>query len=88
MAWRSTIANRLAIDCAPTLPQAPAALWDSVQQRIFTLPDETLLFAGHERRARAVTTVLEQRRWSPHFAGLTRDGFFARVGPKPLHRRT
>jgi glyoxylase-like metal-dependent hydrolase (beta-lactamase superfamily II) len=80
----------LTADACPWQPRPalPAALWDSVQQRIFTLPDETLLFAGHERRARAVTTVLEQRRWSPHFAGLTRDGFFARVGPKPLHRRT
>lgn len=41
----------------------PEALWDSVKQRVFTLPDETLLFAGHERWALAVSTVLEQRRW-------------------------
>jgi hypothetical protein len=44
-------------------PAAPEALWDSVKQRVFTLPDETLLFVSHERRARAVSTVLEQRRW-------------------------
>ncbi|MDD2924721.1 hypothetical protein [Rhodoferax sp.] len=56
-------------------PQAPEALWDSVTRKVFTLPDETLLFTGHERRARAVSTVLEQRRWHPLFAGLTRDEF-------------
>ena len=54
-------------------------MWDSVTQRIFTLPDETLLFAGHERRARAVSTVLEQRRWHPQFAALTRDEFLAQM---------
>lgn len=47
-------------------PAVPEALWDSVTQRIFTLPDETLLFAGHERHARAVSTVLEQQRSGIH----------------------
>jgi sulfur dioxygenase len=72
----------LAVDACPWQPgpALPAALWDSVHQRIFTLPDETLLYAGHERRARAVSTVLEQRRWNPHLAGITRDEFFARMG--------
>lgn len=83
-AWRDRVfcGGLLAVDACPRqpVPADAAALWDSVQQRIFTLPDETLLFAGHERRARAVSTVLEQRRWSPHFAGLTRDEFFARMG--------
>jgi len=46
---------------------------------VFALPDETLLFAGHAHRARAVTTVLEQRRWHPLFAGVTRDEFLARA---------
>jgi hypothetical protein len=49
------------------------------------MPSETLLFAGHERRARAVSTVLEQRRWHPLFATLTRDEFLAHMAalPKP-----
>lgn len=83
--WRDRVfcGDLLTADACPwqARPALPAALWDSVQQRIFTLPDETLLYAGHERRGRAVSTVLEQRRWSPHFAGLTRDEFFARMGP-------
>lgn len=83
--WRDRVfcGGLLAVDACPRqpLPALPAALWDSVYGRIFTLPDETLLFAGHERQARAVSTVLEQRRWHPHFSGQTRDTFVARMAP-------
>jgi sulfur dioxygenase len=82
-AWRDRLfcGGLLAVDACPhqPYPADPKALWDSVRQRVFTLPDETLLFAGHERRARAVSTVLEQRRWHPFFAGLSRDEYLARV---------
>jgi len=81
--WRDRLfcGGLLALDACPhqPAPAAPEALWDSVTQRVFTLPDETLLFAGHERRARAVSTVLEQRRWHPFFAGQSRDEFLARM---------
>jgi glyoxylase-like metal-dependent hydrolase (beta-lactamase superfamily II) len=87
-AWRDRLfcGGLLAVDaCAhQPVPALPDALWDSVTQRVFTLPDETLLFAGHERRARAVSTVLEQRRWHPLFAGLSRDEFLARVAALSL----
>jgi glyoxylase-like metal-dependent hydrolase (beta-lactamase superfamily II) len=45
---------------------APHRLWDSVTQRIFNLPGETLLFSGHARQARSVSTVLDQRRPDGH----------------------
>lgn len=81
--WRDRVfcGGLLATDASPSqpAPALPAALWDSVTQRIFTLPDETLLFAGHAQRARAVSTVLEQRRWHPHCAGQTRDGSLAKM---------
>jgi len=75
----------MVVDACPHQPHPadPAALWDSVTQRIFTLPDETLLFAGHDRRAQAVSTVLAQRRWHPFFARLTRDAFLARMAAMP-----
>lgn len=86
-AWRDRLfcGGLLALEACShqPCPGAPEALWDSVTQRIFTLPDETLLFAGHEQRARAVSTVLEQRRWHPFFAGLSRDEFLARVAALP-----
>jgi glyoxylase-like metal-dependent hydrolase (beta-lactamase superfamily II) len=61
------------------LPDDPGAMWDSVTQRLFTLPDETLLFSAHARRARAVGTVLEARHWHPWFARRSRDGFLSHV---------
>ena len=90
-AWRDRVfcGGLLAVDACPDQPKPadPAALWDSVTQQIFTLPDETLLFAGHERQARAVSTVQEQRRWHPFFAGLGRDAFLARVAAlSEVHR--
>ncbi len=82
-AWRDRLfcGGLLAVSACPhqAHPVAPEALWDSVTRRVFTLPDETLLFAGHEQRARAVSTVLEQRRWHPLFSSLTRDEFLAQA---------
>ena len=90
--WRDRLfcGGLRAVDACPyqPVPAVPEALWDSVRQQVFTLPDETLLFAGHGRRARAVSTVLEQRRWHPLFAGLSRDEFLARVAALPsTHER-
>ena len=80
-AWRDRVfcGGLLAVDACPHQPHPAdaAALWDSVTQRIFTLPDETLLYAGHDPRGRAVSTVMEQRRWHPQVAGHTRDAFLA-----------
>lgn len=88
-AWRDRVfcGGLLAVDACPDQPYPadPAALWDNVMQQIFTLPDETLLFAGHERQARLVSTVLEQRRYHPFFLGLKRDTFLARVAALPIH---
>jgi hypothetical protein len=49
--------------CLRVAWRAPEAPWGRVKQRVFTLPDETQLFVSHERRARAVSTVLEQQLW-------------------------
>jgi sulfur dioxygenase len=82
-AWRDRIfcGGLLAVDACQNQPQPaePELLWDSVRQRLFTLPDETLLFGSSDQRAWGVSTVLEQRRWHPFFAGLSRDEFLARV---------
>lgn len=81
--WRDRVfcGGLLAVDACPHQPRPSdaAALWDSVTQRIFVLPDETLLYSGHDPRARAVSTVMEQRRWHPFFSRLSRDEFLARM---------
>jgi glyoxylase-like metal-dependent hydrolase (beta-lactamase superfamily II) len=40
-------------------------LYDSVRERIFSLPDDYLLYPGHDYRGRMVTTVAEEKRWNP-----------------------
>lgn len=85
--WRDRLfcGGLLAVDACPyqPRPELPEALWDSVTRDVFTLPEETLLFSGHARRARTVSNVLEQRRWHPWFGGAGRDEFLARVQAVP-----
>jgi glyoxylase-like metal-dependent hydrolase (beta-lactamase superfamily II) len=40
-------------------------LFRSVRERLFSLPDATLLYPGHDYKGRTVTTVGEERRWNP-----------------------
>jgi glyoxylase-like metal-dependent hydrolase (beta-lactamase superfamily II) len=47
-------------------------LFRSVRERLFTLPDATLLYPGHDYRGRTVTTVAEEKRWNPRL-GLARS---------------
>ncbi|PIG94105.1 MBL fold metallo-hydrolase [Gloeocapsopsis sp. IPPAS B-1203] len=50
-------------------------LYDSVTQRLFTLPDDTLVYPGHDYRGHTVSTIGEEKQWNPRFIGRTRDGF-------------
>jgi hypothetical protein len=61
----------------------PEALWRSATQTVFALPAETLVFCGHARSGRAVSTVHELRRWHPWLGGTSRDEFLARVVAVP-----
>lgn len=83
--WRDRLfcGDLLNVDACPfrRRPASPEAMWDSVMQQVFTLPDETLLFAAHALRGRVVGMVHEARRWHPWFGGVGRDEFLARVGP-------
>lgn len=85
--WRDRLfcGGLLAMDACRWQPRPalPEALWSSVTREVFTLPCETLLFSGHATQARAVSNVLEQRRWHPWFSGATRDEFLARVQALP-----
>ncbi|MEN8181038.1 MAG: MBL fold metallo-hydrolase [Myxococcota bacterium] len=49
----------------------PKALFRSVRERIFSLPEETLLYPGHDYKGRMVTTVAEEKRFNPRL-GLDR----------------
>jgi sulfur dioxygenase len=45
------------------------ALYRSVHQKIFTLPDSTLLYPGHDYKGRTVTSVAEEKRLNPRLGG-------------------
>ena len=65
-------------------------LYDSVRNRIFSLPGETLIFPGHDYSGRTVSTVAEERTQNTAFSTLSRDGFIETLSQskrqlQPLH---
>lgn len=50
-------------------------LFDSVTQRLFTLPEATLIYPAHDYRGHTVSSVAEEKRWNPRFVGRSRDEF-------------
>ncbi|WP_374246851.1 MBL fold metallo-hydrolase [Zoogloea sp.] len=55
----------------------PGRLYDSVTGRLFALPDEVLVFPGHDFHGRTVSTIGEERRRNPFFLARSRDAFVA-----------
>ncbi|BAY28220.1 hypothetical protein NIES2107_00440 [Nostoc carneum NIES-2107] len=51
------------------------AMYDSITQRLFTLPDETLVYPGHDYRGNTVSTIGEEKQWNPRLAGRSRSEF-------------
>lgn len=49
----------------------PRALYRSVHERIFTLPDDTKIYPGHDYKGRTMSTVGEEKRHNPRLAGTT-----------------
>jgi sulfur dioxygenase len=52
-----------------------AALYDSITKRLFTLPDDTLVYPGHDYNGRHVSTIAEERNTNPRLAGVSRTQF-------------
>jgi sulfur dioxygenase len=63
------------------------ALYDSITQRLFTLPDETLVYPGHDYQQRWVSSIAQERTTNPRLAGKTREEFIEIMNnlnlPKP-----
>ena len=51
------------------------ALFDAITQRLFTLPDSTAVYPGHDYRGQTVSTIGEEKRWNLRLAGRSRDAF-------------
>ncbi len=52
-------------------------LYRSVHTQIFTLPDECLLYPGHDYRGLTVTSVAEERKFNPRLGGQIGEADFA-----------
>ncbi|MBW4496637.1 MAG: MBL fold metallo-hydrolase [Oscillatoria princeps RMCB-10] len=53
----------------------PALMYEHVTQKLFTLPDETLVYPGHDYRGQTVSTIGEEKKYNPRFAGKDRASF-------------
>ncbi|MFP4006884.1 MAG: MBL fold metallo-hydrolase [Spirulinaceae cyanobacterium] len=53
----------------------PGVQYDSITQRLFTLPDDTLVYPGHDYRGHTVSTIGEEKQLNPRLVGRTREQF-------------
>jgi sulfur dioxygenase len=63
------------------------ALYDSISQRLFTLPDETLVYPAHDYQQRWISSIIQERTTNPRLSGKTRGEFITIMNnlhlPKP-----
>jgi sulfur dioxygenase len=63
------------------------AQYDSITQRLFTLPDDTLVYPGHDYQQRWVSNIMQEKTTNPRLAGKTREQFIGIMNnlnlPKP-----
>jgi glyoxylase-like metal-dependent hydrolase (beta-lactamase superfamily II) len=50
-------------------------MYDVVTQHLFNLPDETLVYPGHDYKGQSVSTIGEEKRFNPRFMGRDRANF-------------
>ncbi len=50
-------------------------LYDSVTMKLFNLPDETLVYPGHDYQGFTVSTIGEEKRANSRFTGINRQDF-------------
>lgn len=50
-------------------------LYDSITEKLFVLPEETLVYPGHDYQGRRVSCIAEEKRLNPRLAGKSREEF-------------
>lgn len=55
----------------------PRLLYRSIIERLFTLPDDTQVYPGHDYRGQTASTIGEEKRCNPRLAGKSEDEFVA-----------
>lgn len=60
------------------------AQYDSITRKLFGLPDETLVFPGHDYRGNTRSTIGEEKRANPRVAGRTRAQYIELMASIPF----
>jgi len=89
--WRGNVfsGDTLLIDgCGRTDFQGGSAeaLYDSVTGKLFALPDDTLVWPGHDYHGQAVSSIGWEKRHNARLAGRSRAGFVALMAALDLPR--
>ncbi|MBR8831465.1 MAG: Hydroxyacylglutathione hydrolase [Chroococcopsis gigantea SAG 12.99] len=50
-------------------------LFETVTEKLFTLPDQTLVYPCHDYAGRTFSSIGEEKRWNPRFVGQDRQSF-------------
>jgi sulfur dioxygenase len=50
-------------------------MYDHVTEKLFTLPDDTLVYPGHDYKGQTVSTIGEEKKFNPRFVGKDRESF-------------
>jgi len=53
----------------------PGQLFDSITKQLFTLPDTTTVWPGHDYKGMSCSTIGEEKRFNPRLAGKSRADF-------------
>lgn len=57
----------------------PGEQFDSITQKLFCLPDETLVFPAHDYRGNTHSTIGEEKCFNPRISGRTREEYVALI---------
>lgn len=56
------------------------ALYDAITGVLFALPDDTMVYPGHDYRGHRASSIGEEKRHNPRLAGKSREEFIALMG--------
>jgi sulfur dioxygenase len=61
-------------------------LWSSITEKLFALPDDTVVWPAHDYRGHAQSTIGEEKRHNPRLAGKSKSEFLAIMAALNLPR--
>jgi sulfur dioxygenase len=61
-------------------------LYDSITQKLFSLPEDTTVYPGHDYNGNTSSSIFEEKRFNPRLAGRTRQEFIEIMSKLDLPR--